>query len=89
MDPKHSGDMLKHLEKQNELLMDAYRSMSHELQRLQVEEEMLMRKYYEFMEAQGLVEKNKCNTNITKDKEAGEAGALVVVNNEESDEEVN
>ncbi|KAL0377897.1 UNVERIFIED_CONTAM: hypothetical protein Sradi_3095200 [Sesamum radiatum] len=57
MDPKHSGDMLKHLEKQNELLMDAYRSMSHELHKLQVEEEMLMRKYYEFMEAQGLIDK--------------------------------
>ncbi|KAL6498181.1 hypothetical protein OROGR_028578 [Orobanche gracilis] len=51
MDPKHTGTVLKHLEKQNDLLMDAYRSMSHELHRLQIEEEMLMRKYYEFMAA--------------------------------------
>lgn len=57
MDPKQSGDVVKHLEKQNELLMDAYRSMSHELHKLQVEEEMLMRKYYEFMAAQDLVGK--------------------------------
>ncbi|XP_057788682.1 uncharacterized protein LOC131005670 [Salvia miltiorrhiza] len=70
MDPKHSGNVLKHLEKQKELLMDAYRSMSHELHRIQVEEEMLMRKYYEFMTAQ---EKK------TKDDEQGsEAGTMVV-----------
>ncbi|KAL6498193.1 hypothetical protein OROGR_028590 [Orobanche gracilis] len=36
MDPKHTGTVLKHLEKQNDLLMDAYRSMSHELHRLQL-----------------------------------------------------
>ncbi|KAL0332331.1 UNVERIFIED_CONTAM: hypothetical protein Scaly_2134600 [Sesamum calycinum] len=83
MDPKHSGDMLKHLEKQNELLMDAYRSMSHELHKLQVEEEMLMRKYYEFMEAQGLIDKNKSSTNLTEDQETGQAGPLVVVTREE------
>ncbi|KAK4416324.1 hypothetical protein Salat_2457900 [Sesamum alatum] len=83
MDPKHSGDMLKHLEKQNELLMDAYRSMSHELHRLQVEEEMLMRKYYEFMEAQGLIDKNKSSTNPTEDQKTDQAGALVTVTGEE------
>ncbi|XP_011099364.1 uncharacterized protein LOC105177808 [Sesamum indicum] len=82
MDPKHSGDMLKHLEKQNELLMDAYRSMSHELHKLQVEEELLMRKYYEFMEAQGLIDKNKSSTNLTEDQETGQAGALVVTREE-------
>ncbi|KAG6392506.1 hypothetical protein SASPL_146728 [Salvia splendens] len=52
MDPKHSGNVLKHLEKQKELLMEVYRSMSHELRGMQVEEEMIMRKYYEFMTAQ-------------------------------------
>ncbi|XP_058081784.1 uncharacterized protein LOC131229788 isoform X3 [Magnolia sinica] len=57
MDAKHSAEMLKHLEKQSEVLMEAYRSMSHELHRLQVEEEMLMRKFYELMSAQGLVKK--------------------------------
>ncbi|XP_058081785.1 uncharacterized protein LOC131229788 isoform X4 [Magnolia sinica] len=59
MDAKHSAEMLKHLEKQSEVLMEAYRSMSHELHRLQVEEEMLMRKFYELMSAQGLVKKNE------------------------------
>ncbi|XP_073018716.1 uncharacterized protein [Primulina huaijiensis] len=72
MDPKHSGDMFKHLEKQNELLMDAYRSMSHELHRLQVEEEMLMRKYYEYMAAQGLIEKQNDNANVTSNKKTGQ-----------------
>ncbi|PIM97643.1 hypothetical protein CDL12_29886 [Handroanthus impetiginosus] len=84
MDPKHSADMLKHLEKQNELLMDAYRSMSHELHRLQVEEEMLMRKYYEFMAEQGLTEKKKSSTiNVTEDEESSQAGALVKATREE------
>ncbi|KAI8530657.1 hypothetical protein RHMOL_Rhmol11G0076700 [Rhododendron molle] len=35
MDPGYTGEMLRHLEKQNEHLMDAYRSMSHELHKLQ------------------------------------------------------
>ncbi|PNX98081.1 hypothetical protein L195_g021321 [Trifolium pratense] len=48
-DPRHSGELLKHMDKQNEILMEAYRSMLHELQKLQVEEEMLMRKLYEVM----------------------------------------
>lgn len=82
MDPKQSGDVVKHLEKQNELLMDAYRSMSHELHKLQVEEEMLMRKYYEFMAAQDLVGK-KTSDNVQEGVKAIEAGALVVANREE------
>uniref|UniRef100_A0A0A0LF72 Uncharacterized protein n=2 Tax=Cucumis sativus TaxID=3659 RepID=A0A0A0LF72_CUCSA len=63
MDPKHTGEILKHLEKQGEFLMDAYRSMSHELHKLQVEEEMLMRKFYEIMSAHGLVKKNEDDRN--------------------------
>ncbi|KAL8505848.1 hypothetical protein ACS0TY_016902 [Phlomoides rotata] len=72
MDPKHPGDVLKHLEKQGELLMDAYRSMSHELHKLQVEEEMLMHKYFEFMAAQGLVEKKTDSTNVLADEETSQ-----------------
>ncbi|KAL3813680.1 hypothetical protein ACJIZ3_014948 [Penstemon smallii] len=83
MDPKHSGEIFKHLEKQNELLMDAYRSMSHELHRLQVEEEMLMRKYYEFMASEGVVDKKRNRTDVTEDKENSQTGSLVNVPNEE------
>ncbi|KAK6125249.1 hypothetical protein DH2020_040993 [Rehmannia glutinosa] len=72
----------RHLEKQKELLMDAYRSMSHELHRLQVEEEMLMRKYYEFMAAEGLTEKKKDGSNV-EDGETSQAGALVNVSTQE------
>ncbi|KAJ9563280.1 hypothetical protein OSB04_008440, partial [Centaurea solstitialis] len=50
--------MCGHLEKQDEFLMDAYRSMSHELHKLQVEGEMLMRAFYDLMAAQGLATKN-------------------------------
>ncbi|EPS67316.1 hypothetical protein M569_07460 [Genlisea aurea] len=57
MDPKHIGDVHRHLEKQKELLSEIKRSLSHELHTLQVEEEVLMRKYYEFMVAQDLIDK--------------------------------
>ncbi|RYQ93115.1 hypothetical protein Ahy_B09g099381 [Arachis hypogaea] len=48
---------LRHMDKQNEILMEAYRSMLHESQKLQVEEEMLMHKLYEVMSAHGLIKK--------------------------------
>ncbi|WVY99698.1 hypothetical protein V8G54_025768 [Vigna mungo] len=48
-DPRHTGELLKHMDRQNEVLMEAYRSMFHELRKLQVEEEMLMRKMNEVM----------------------------------------
>ncbi|THU71619.1 hypothetical protein C4D60_Mb04t03370 [Musa balbisiana] len=68
MDTKHSAEMFKHLEKQSDVLMDAYRSMSHELHRLQVEEEMLMQKLYELMHAEGLLKKEKKgHNNSSKD----------------------
>nr|XP_017252029.1 PREDICTED: uncharacterized protein LOC108222651 isoform X2 [Daucus carota subsp. sativus] len=57
MDPGYIAETSRHLEKQNELLWETYRSMSHELQKLQVEEEMLMRKFYEVMSAHGLTKK--------------------------------
>ncbi|MCL7051009.1 hypothetical protein MKW94_011521 [Papaver nudicaule] len=57
MEGKYSAEILKHLEKQSEVLMEAYRSMSHELHRLQVEEEMLTRKFYEVTYGQGLNQK--------------------------------
>ncbi|KAH7544774.1 hypothetical protein FEM48_Zijuj01G0021900 [Ziziphus jujuba var. spinosa] len=82
MDPKHTGDMLKHLEKQNELLMEAYRSMSHELHKLQVEEEMLMRKFYEIMSAHGKISKTEDRRNISDDgSKVGDSTALVTTTN--------
>ncbi|MQL76461.1 hypothetical protein Taro_008841 [Colocasia esculenta] len=59
MDPKHSSEMFRHLEKQQEILMETYRTFSLELHNLQVEEEMLMHKFYEFMSAQGLAKKGE------------------------------
>jgi hypothetical protein len=59
MDPKHSAEVSKHLDKQNQALMETYRAMSHELHKLQVEEETLMRKLYELMSAEGLLPKCK------------------------------
>ncbi|KAL5556808.1 hypothetical protein UlMin_039044 [Ulmus minor] len=77
MDPKHTGDILKHLDKQNELLMESYRSMSHELHKLQVEEEMLMRKFYEIMSAHGKIKKIEDSTNVSNDGEVGQSTTLV------------
>ncbi|XP_022678497.1 uncharacterized protein LOC101773514 isoform X1 [Setaria italica] len=59
MDPKHSAEVSKHLDKQNQALMGTYRAMSHELHKLQVEEETIMRKLYELMSAEGLLPKIK------------------------------
>ncbi|XP_004505068.1 uncharacterized protein [Cicer arietinum] len=61
-DPRNSGELLKHMDKQNEVLMEAYRSMLHEMQKLQVEEEMLMRKLYEVMSVHGLTKQNGDNS---------------------------
>uniref|UniRef100_A0A453GDB4 Uncharacterized protein n=1 Tax=Aegilops tauschii subsp. strangulata TaxID=200361 RepID=A0A453GDB4_AEGTS len=36
MEPKHSAEMSRHLDKQNHALMETYRAMSHELHKLQV-----------------------------------------------------
>ncbi|KAH9607752.1 hypothetical protein KSS87_017100 [Heliosperma pusillum] len=59
MDPKNSSETLKHLDKQKELLADAHKKLSFELHRLQVEEEMLMRKFYELSTALGLNTKSE------------------------------
>uniref|UniRef100_A0A0D9Z3M3 Uncharacterized protein n=1 Tax=Oryza glumipatula TaxID=40148 RepID=A0A0D9Z3M3_9ORYZ len=59
MEPKHSAEMSKHLDKQNQALMETYRAMSHELHKVQVEEETIMRKLYELMSAEGLLPKRK------------------------------
>ncbi|XP_066355643.1 uncharacterized protein [Miscanthus floridulus] len=66
MDPKHSAEVSKHLDKQNQALMETYRAMSHELHKLQIEEETIMRKLYELMSAEGLLPKRK------KEKQQGE-----------------
>ncbi|KVI04989.1 hypothetical protein Ccrd_016677 [Cynara cardunculus var. scolymus] len=81
MDPKYTGEMLRHLEKQDELLMDAYRSMSHELHKLQVEEEMLMRAFYDLMAAQGLATKKDDGRNGSE-----ELKALVNVDTQQNQE---
>ncbi|KAL9334427.1 hypothetical protein Peur_074566 [Populus x canadensis] len=75
MDPRYTGEILKHLEKQNELLTSAYNSMSHELHKLQVEEEMLMRKFYDLMAAQGLSKKKEGSNNVSDGGQTGQSTA--------------
>ncbi|KAF5463669.1 hypothetical protein F2P56_013820 [Juglans regia] len=76
MDPRYTGEMLKHLEKQSELLMDSYRSMSHE-----VEEEMLMRKFYEIMSAHGLTKQTQDRSNVPDNGENADCKVIVVATN--------
>ncbi|CAL5206248.1 unnamed protein product [Lathyrus oleraceus] len=71
-EPKYSGELLKHMDKQNEVLMETYRSMLHELQKLQVEEEMLMRKLYEVMSVHGLTKQIEDNSNDSHDSAGAE-----------------
>ncbi|KAJ8765667.1 hypothetical protein K2173_014789 [Erythroxylum novogranatense] len=81
MDPQFTGDIFKHLEKQNELLKDAYNSMSQELHKLQVEEEMLMRKFYELMTTHGLTKRNEGSSKVSNDEEMGHHTALLTNTN--------
>ncbi|XVF58816.1 hypothetical protein PTKIN_Ptkin07bG0096600 [Pterospermum kingtungense] len=57
MDPRYTGEILEHLEEENELLSKSHAAMSSKLRKLQVEEELLMRKFYKLMKAQGLNKK--------------------------------
>ncbi|WJZ91862.1 hypothetical protein VitviT2T_010902 [Vitis vinifera] len=63
MDTKITGDILEHLERQHELLMETYESISNELHKLQVEEEMLMQKLCEVASA----EKDEASTSHAHD----------------------
>ncbi|KAI7982399.1 hypothetical protein LOK49_LG15G01729 [Camellia lanceoleosa] len=83
MDPRYTGEILRHLEKQDELLMDAYRSMSHEVHKLQVEEEMLMRKFFELMSPQCLNKKNGEDDTKVSDDSKGQSSALITVSGTE------
>ncbi|KAK9990759.1 hypothetical protein SO802_025744 [Lithocarpus litseifolius] len=83
MDPRYMGEILKHLEKQNELLMDSYRSMTHESHKLQVEEEMLMRKFFEIMTAHGLTKKSEDRSNVPDDAKNGDSTAIVTAQSED------
>ncbi|KAL9236745.1 hypothetical protein vseg_011379 [Gypsophila vaccaria] len=67
MDLKYAAAMLKHLDKKNELLEDAHKKMSFELHRLQVEEEMLMRKFYELSSVLGLNTKTEVRRSPSSD----------------------
>ncbi|XP_060188215.1 uncharacterized protein LOC132617262 [Lycium barbarum] len=78
MDPKYTGETLKHLEKESELLSNAHKTMSDQLHTLQVEEEMLMRKFYELMSAHGLAKKKGVNDDADEMQNTLE-GALVDV----------
>ncbi|BFG35814.1 hypothetical protein CerSpe_220880 [Prunus speciosa] len=83
MDPRYTGEILKHLEKQSELLKEAKISMSEELHQLKVEEEMLMRKFYEIMSAHGKVKKNEDPSKVSDDGEIGNSTAIVTTSNNE------
>ncbi|KAK9681846.1 hypothetical protein RND81_10G031500 [Saponaria officinalis] len=67
MDAKYAAAMLKHLDKKNELFEDVHKKMSFELHRLQVEEEMLMRKFYELSSVLGLNTKSEVRRAVSSD----------------------
>ncbi|CAL9002157.1 unnamed protein product [Prunus brigantina] len=84
MDPRYTGEILKHLEKQSELLKEAKISMSEELHQLKVvEEEMLMRKFYEIMSAHGKVKKSEDPSKVSDDGEIGNSTAIVTTTSNE------
>ncbi|XP_026460451.1 uncharacterized protein LOC113361413 isoform X2 [Papaver somniferum] len=70
MEGKYSAEVL------NEILMEAYRSMSHELHRLQVEEEMLTHKFYEVTYGQGLNQKRNSEERSAADVAEAESDTV-------------
>ncbi|KAK4733504.1 hypothetical protein R3W88_007765 [Solanum pinnatisectum] len=80
MDPKYAGETLKHLEKESELLSNAHKAMSDELHRLQVEEEMLMRKLHELILAHTQTKKKGLNDNA-EERQNDQEGAPVDMTN--------
>ncbi|CAA7035895.1 unnamed protein product [Microthlaspi erraticum] len=76
MDPQHTGDLLTHLEKQNELLKETQKTMTQELQKLEVEEQMMMHKLYELMTNHRLNKKKMDETqNVLEGNETCEASS--------------
>ncbi|AEE86815.1 hypothetical protein AtNW77_Chr4g0317271 [Arabidopsis thaliana] len=86
MEPQHTDDVLKHLEKQTELLKEAQKNMLQELQKLEVEHETMMRKLYELMNTHSLNKKKMEETqNVLEGRETIEASSpsTVTTNDEE------
>ncbi|KAK9933196.1 hypothetical protein M0R45_020399 [Rubus argutus] len=84
MDPGYLGEILKHLETQNELLITkASESVLQEPSNLQGEEEMMMRKYYAIMSEHGKVKKKHGYGNVSADGEIENSTALVIPTSKE------
>ncbi|ESQ46222.1 hypothetical protein EUTSA_v10000379mg [Eutrema salsugineum] len=75
MDQEHTDDLLNHLEKQHELLIKARRMMTQELQKVEVEEEMMMKKLYELMSTHYVNKKKMETQNMSQTKEIVEMEA--------------
>ncbi|OMP01861.1 hypothetical protein COLO4_11560 [Corchorus olitorius] len=69
MDPKNIGEIVKHLETQNEFLTETKSSISYEVEKLLVEQEMLMRKFYEVMQAHYQHKQNENKDEFSDKKE--------------------
>ncbi|XP_057429986.1 uncharacterized protein LOC130723081 [Lotus japonicus] len=61
-EPRHTGELFKHIDKQNEVFKEVKTSMLRAELRLKVEEGVLMRKLYEVMSAHGLAKTNYNNS---------------------------
>lgn len=59
MDSINPPELLRHLDKESEVLTEAHQSILNELQMLQVEEEMLMRTFHNVLSSQGLIKKRE------------------------------
>jgi len=59
MDNINPPELLRHLDKESQVLTEAHQSIQNELRRLQVEEEMLMRTFHKLLSSQGLIKKRE------------------------------
>ncbi|GLJ06304.1 hypothetical protein SUGI_0035870 [Cryptomeria japonica] len=63
MENVNPPNLLRHLEKESEVLTQAHQSVKNELTKLQVEEDMLMQTFYNILSAQGLLRRRE-NMNV-------------------------
>ncbi|CAH2076205.1 unnamed protein product [Thlaspi arvense] len=79
---------MKHLEKQKELLKEAHKTMSQELQTLMVEEKMMMHKLYEILSTDRKNKKKRKETqNVLEGNEIIEVSSPPTLSSGESGDE--
>lgn len=83
MDNINPPELLRHLDKESEVLTEAHQSILNELRRLQVEEEMLMRTFHNLLSSQGLIKKREATQQVSEEQHTPATEGSVAFSGEE------